>query len=230
MRINEILIENSISKEVTINSIVTSIGSPITVLYDTLELAAKKFYDMADSDKVVKGREPWGFVKGNFTSRWKDKYWNNLQSHLRDLCKLYPGATAELQKFISVNNTNKNQFKEIEEVLPGILINVATQINNKTLLNTARQWESRIHKLLNIVNDFKQEHKQFVSDRDHKPKERNQTQVLAGQQRSQIEQVINDVLSKLPDSIRKELRPILDRSDNKLQTLKAELAKRNLIS
>ena len=231
MKIFELLTESGISKEVTLKAISANIGSPISALYDQLEIAAKKFYAMADSDKVAEKKEPWGFVKGNFTSRWREKFWNNLQSHLKDLCKLYPNSTQQLENFLSYRNADvKNNFTEIEKTIPRLLKEIGKSIGNKNLVFLAEQWEVRKEKLQKQIAEHRKEHVDFINDRDREDKEPDQSKILSAQQRSQVETVVNALLEKLPKEIRQEIRPIVDRADNKLAALKAELAKRNLIS
>jgi hypothetical protein len=51
---------------------------------------------------------------------------------------------------------------------------------------------------------------------------------VIGQQNTQVDQIVNNVLSKLPSKIQGDIRNAIARAPNKLQALQAELAKRGV--
>jgi hypothetical protein len=118
-------------------------------------------------------------------------------------------------------------FSRISKNLPEILFNIGRKIKNSDLESFGRNWESRKNNYNAYLDKLAAESGQDpIQDM---PKVKNPSANAAiGQQNTQVEKIVNDVLNKLPSRVAGDVRNAIARSPNKLQALMQELQKRNI--
>jgi hypothetical protein len=212
-------INESVSYDTTIRSIVAALGSSLSEVYSNLESAAEDaYYNEGDMKK-------FGLIGGGIGNRWVQTFYHNkLQHELYDLIDYKPKQTAILKDYLRKSYT---KFSDISRFLPQLLIDIGKQINSKELYHAATQWDTRHKKFQEFIKKLSDK---IESDKkeEQQSKKTVKTDNLQGKQSTQVEEVINSIFSTLPKNIVAELRPIIARSDSKLQTLMAELAKRGI--
>lgn len=121
---------------------------------------------------------------------------------------------------VNIDGTDvSHHMKLIELKLPDILDKIGEikkDVDFKSMAKELKHWFAEYHKNKQII--------ELPSSKGKEEKPKDNT----GQQNQQVDQLINHVLSQLDKKVAAELRPIIARSDNKLQTLQKELAKRNI--
>jgi lysozyme len=219
-------LEEGTSIESTLRAIINDIGEPITSVYDTMKFQAKKY--MENHGELGRG---FRMVAAGVGGRWvQNMYFGRLQNELYDLCKYNPRRTAELQDFLRGVETkgeldSKRSFGSIANGLPEILAKIGQQLNAQQLTKNAQRWiqnkaayEQYIAKLESEADD----------DYDEPAQVKPPKSTAVGQQNTQVDQIVNNVLSKLPSRIQGDIRNAIARAPNKLQALQAELAKRGV--
>lgn len=228
MRISEItqLSEDGVSYETTMRGIIEVLES-ISPLYHQLKLAAEQHY----KNHSPGDRDTWPVRKGSITGRWKSTFWDrNLQSYLEDLVKYKSTQCAELKKYLSAldgsDSADRMRFNNMEKLLPNILSDVGKKLKNPRLKNLAENWTRQYTKFEDYRFKLKDqaETERTVSEPKSEPKPKDKT----GEQTHQAMEIINFVLGNLPDKTAHEIRKAISRSDNKLQALQSELAKRDI--
>ena len=170
------------------------------------------------------------FFAGGIAVRWfNDFYFNKLQSDLYGLVEQVPrvsGPLAEFLKDASEGRDRPIRFKEISQTLPPILFNIGKKINNQDLMTFSKNWITRREEYVKYLEKLESE----AGDNDeddtvNRPRIKNE---LPGRQYSQAEEIVNNILNKLPKKVAGEIRNAISRSPNKLHALQQELAKRNI--
>jgi hypothetical protein len=219
-------LEESTSLESTVRAIVNDIGEPITNVYDTMKYQAKKYVD--NYGELGRG---FGLVAAGVGGRWvQSVYTNKLQNELYDLIKYNTRRTVDLQKFLRGVEVKgelemKRSFSSIANELPEILVKLGQYLGSPQLTKNAQRW---------IQN--KAAYEQYVANLEADDSDDDYQELTAkapknksiGQQNSQVDQIINDILSKLPSKIQGDIRNAIARSSNKLQALQLELQKRGV--
>ena len=214
--VDESILEST-SLESTLKSILTN-STYIVQVYETLKSMAQKW---ANNNGNLKGFHRNAAGVG---SRWFEQfYFNKLQKELYDLSKQAPRYSAELVNFLkSASEGRKQSFTTISETLPGILQSMAVRMDNPELERFAVNWDRRRADYLHYLNEL-------VDEDDNVPSKSTQPKTnVVGQQNTQVEQIINDVLATLPKNVAGEVRNAIARSGNKLAALKQELDKRGI--
>jgi len=210
----------------TLRTIATDIAEPITSLYETLKYMAKRYYD---SHGDLKG---FGMVAGGVGSRWfQTFYFNRLQNELYDLSKQNTKITVPLQQFLRGTEIkgkieSAKGFSAISKELPDILAEIGAKLNYAPLANNARRWMHNREEYEQYLSDL--ELSDYEDDDDVEKAPKTPKDPAIGQQRSQAEDIVNDVLRKLPSKIAGDIRNAISRSPNKLQALQQELQKRGV--
>lgn len=247
MKFKDILLE-SISLDTTITSIVADLGSPLSQMYNDIGNSAIDYFKRHET---VSGA---GTVTAARMSRWyQEFYYNKLQRHLFSLVKFAPKHANDLKKLLNARPESFKDLIEME--LPEILYDLGKSMKNESLTNAAKNWlhfEETWIDLKRRLVDMEQKHqaeyglvkqkadrtikshsgnitktyKPSANARSNEPKvDPSDSKKMLGQQYSQIEAVVNDVLSNLPKHIASEIRQKIAKSDNKLVALQQELAK-----
>jgi hypothetical protein len=210
----------------TLRTIATDIAEPITSLYETLKYMAKRYYD---SHGDLKG---FGMVAGGVGSRWfQTFYFNRLQNELYDLSKQNTKITVPLQQFLRGTEVkgkieSAKGFSAISKELPDILAEIGAKLNYAPLANNARRWIHNREEYEQYLSDL--ELSDYEDDDEIEKAPKVPKNPAMGQQRSQAEEIVNDVLKKLPSKIAGDIRNAIARAPNKLQALQQELQKRGV--
>jgi len=205
------------SLESTVRAIVADTGNSINMLYDAMDSAAKTFVDNQGRTKGL------AIVLGGYTSRWMDKfYFNRLQSELHDLTKFYPKSSVKLKQALI---SGLDKYKDVVEAIPYYLVQIGKFEKNNDLVKAGMHWEARRSRHGNFLDKLKAS---LEDDTPTPTKPKDKTPSAVGSQMSAVEQLVADVLRKLPQKVAGEIRNAISRSDNKLLALQKELAKRGI--
>jgi hypothetical protein len=223
--------EESISLSTTVKAIANDIGEPITSLYATLKKMAKQYYDNNGDLKR------FGLVAAGVGSRWFQQYYvNKMQTDLYDLTRQSPTHAAELKQFlrgkmIKDNLVMPKSFSDLNKELPEILARMGSKMGADALKNNAKLWvhnkqdyEDFINKLVNGKGDEDDGDGYGAPATVDTPSK----DALLGKQRNHAEEIVNDVLRKLPSSVAGDIRNAISRAPNKLQALQQELQRRKI--
>ena len=214
------------SIESTLRAIINDIGEPVTNVYDTMKFQAKKY--MENHGELGRG---FRMVAAGVGGRWvQNMYVGRLQNELYDLCRYNSRRTVDLQDFLRGVESkgeldSKRSFGSIANELPGILAKLGQHINAPQLVKNAQRWIQNKAAYEQYIDQLEAE-----ADDDYnepaaiKPPKSN----VVGQQNAQVDQIVNNVLSKLPTKIQGDIRNAIARAPNKLQALQVELAKRGV--
>ena len=209
------------SIESTLRAVVNDIGEPVTNVYDTMKFQAKKY--MENHGELDRG---FRMVAAGIGGRWvQSMYVGRLQNELYDLCKYNTRRTVELQQFLRGVEADgelemKRSFGNIANELPRILAKLGQHLNAPQLTKNANRWMQNKAAYEEYIANLELE-----DDYDEPAVAKSPKNPAIGQQRSQVEDIVNDVLSKLPKKIAGDIRNAIARSPNKLQALQAELKK-----
>ena len=207
----------------TLKSIATN-GEPITQLYGKLQAMAKRWVDNNGSLK--------GFHRnaaGQSAQWFNNFYFNKLQADLYALAKQAPRHAAPLIMFLkdaSEDRESRINFTEISRSLPPILFRMGKKIDDESLARFAASWDSRRKEYESYLADLESQ----ADDEDDydEPVVKPEKSKMPGQQNAQAEQIVNDILSKLPKNVAGDIRNAIARAPNKLQALHQELSKRKI--
>ena len=219
----EVSLDEGPSLPSTLKSIATN-GEPITQLYGKLQAMAKRWVDNNGSLK--------GFHRnaaGQSAQWFNNFYFNKLQADLYALAKQAPRHAAPLIVFLkdaSEDRESRINFTEISRSLPPILFRMGKKIDDESLSRFAASWDSRRKEYESYLADLESE----VDDEDDydEPVVKPEKSKMPGQQNAQAEQIVNDILSKLPKNVSGDIRNAIARAPNKLQALHQELSKRKI--
>ena len=207
----------------TLKSITTN-GEPITQLYGKLKAMAKRWVDNNGSLK--------GFHRnaaGQSAQWFNNFYFNKLQNDLYALTKQAPKYAPPLIAFLkdaSEGRERRINFTEISGSLPPILFNIGKRMKDESLTQFARSWKARKDEYDSYLSQLESE---VGGDDDFDyPAAKPEKSKVPGQQNAQAEQIVNNVLSKLPKNVAGEIRNAIARSPNKIQALHQELTKRKI--
>jgi nicotinamide mononucleotide adenylyltransferase len=207
----------------TLKSITTN-GEPITQLYGKLKAMAKRWVDNNGSLK--------GFHRnaaGQSAQWFNNFYFNKLQNDLYALTTQVPKYAPPLIAFLkdaSEGRERRINFTEISGSLPPILFNMGKRMKDESLTQFARSWKARKDEYDSYLSQLESE---VGGDDDFDyPAAKPEKSKVPGQQNAQAEQIVNNVLSKLPKKIAGEIRNAIARSPNKIQALHQELTKRKI--
>ena len=221
--------EESISLNTTVKALTNDIGEPITSLYATLKKMAKQYHA---NHGDLKG---FGLAAAGVGSRWFQQYYvNKMQTDLYDLTRQSPTHAAELKNFLRGKMVKDNlvmpkSFSDINKELPEILSRMGRKMGSEELTKNANAWihnkqdyEDFIDKLLNGKDDDEGYSTSSTVDTPSK-------NALLGKQRNHAEEIVNDILRKLPAKVSGDIRNVIARAPNKLQALNQELQKRKIV-
>jgi hypothetical protein len=189
-----------------------------------MKFQAKKY--MENHGELDRG---FRMVAAGIGGRWvQSMYVGRLQNELYDLCKYNTRRTVELKQFLRGIETDgelemKRSFGSIANELPRILAKLGQHLGAAQLTKNANRWMQNKAAYEEYIANLELE-----DDYDEPAVAKSPKNPAIGQQRSQVEDIINDVLSKLPKKIAGDIRNAIARSPNKLQALQAELQKRNV--
>jgi nicotinamide mononucleotide adenylyltransferase len=207
----------------TLKSITTN-GEPITQLYGKLKAMAKRWVDNNGSLK--------GFHRnaaGQSAQWFNNFYFNKLQNDLYALTKQAPKYAPPLIAFLkdaSEGREHRINFTEISGSLPPILFSIGKRMKDESLTQFARSWKARKDEYDSYLSQLESE---VGGDDDFDyPAAKPEKSKVPGQQNAQAEQIVNNVLSKLPKNVAGEIRNVIARSPNKIQALHQELTKRKI--
>ena len=219
----EVSLDEGPSLPSTLKSIATN-GEPITQLYGKLQAMAKRWVDNNGSLK--------GFHRnaaGQSAQWFNNFYFNKLQADLYALAKQAPRHAAPLIVFLkdaSEDRESRINFTEISRSLPPILFRMGKKIDDESLARFAASWDSRRKEYESYLSDL--EDQADGEDDFDEPVVKPEKSKMPGQQNAQAEQIVNDILSKLPKNVAGDIRNAIARAPNKLQALHQELSKRKI--
>lgn len=212
------------SIESTLRAVINDIGEPITAVYDTMKFQAKKY--MENHGELDRG---FRMVAAGIGGRWvQSMYVGKLQNELYDLCRYNTRRTVELKQFLRGVETDgelemKRSFGAIAKELPGILAKLGQYLDAPQLTKNANRWMQNKTAYEQYIANLELE-----DDYDDEPVIKPEKNKMPGQQNAQAEQIVNDILSKLPKNIAGDIRNIIAKAPNKLQALHQELSKRKI--
>ena len=207
----------------TLKSIATN-GEPITQLYGKLKAMAKRWVDNNGSLK--------GFHRnaaGQSAQWFHNFYFDKLQADLYALSKQAPRYAAPLINYLkdaSEDRESRIAFTEISRSLPPILFKMGKQMGDQSLTQFAYRWNSRREEYESYLANLEAE--ADTDDEYDEPEVKPEKNKVPGQQNAQVEQIVNDILAKLPKNIAGDIRNAIARAPNKLQALHQELSKRKI--
>jgi hypothetical protein len=202
----------------TLRAISNDIGEPVLQLYATMKQMAKQFYA---SKGDLKGFQ---MVAAGAASRWYNNfYFNKLGKELRHLAQQSPRHAAPLNDFLG---TLPKNFSALADQLPEILAQMGQKIGDQELARKAQLWIKAKQDFRNYLSELEASGEE--DDYDDEPVAKSPKNPAIGQQAGHAEQIVNDVLSKLPSKIAGDIRNAIARAPNKLQALQAELQKRGV--
>lgn len=211
----EFLLNESISLSTTIKGLSADISQSVPATYRALTTAIEKFHY---EHGTLKG---FMLIAAGIGSRWHNAfYFDKIQKDLYDLVRFYPKESKELMAYLA---DGKMSFLQISSVLPDILHQLAQRIKSAQLEAAARVWIRARAAYATVKQALQAE----IDDDDDTSPAPTQPSAIGGQNK-QIEDIISHVLSSVPKSIAGDVRNIVAKSPHKLQTLKAELAKRGI--
>ena len=219
----EVSLDEGPSLPSTLKSIATN-GEPITQLYGKLQAMAKRWVDNNGSLK--------GFHRnaaGQSAQWFNNFYFNKLQAELYALTKQAPRHAAPLIVFLKDASEDRERhinFTEISRSLPPILFRMGKKINDESLARFAASWDSRRKEYESYLATL--EDQADSEDDFDDPVVKPEKSKMPGQQNAQAEQIVNDILSKLPKNVAGDIRNAIARAPNKLQALQQELSKRKI--
>jgi len=217
-RILNALVEGT-SIDSTLRSIINDIGEPITNVYETMKFQAKKY--MENHGELGRG---FRMVAAGVGGRWvQNMYIGRLHNELHDLCKYNTRRTVDLRDFLRGEEADgelemKRSFGNISNNLPPILAKLGEQINAPQLTRNARRWMQNKAEYERYLMDL-----EASGDEQDEPAIKPPKSTAVGQQNAQVDQIVNDVLSKIPKNVAGEIRNAIARAPNKLAALKQEL-------
>ena len=215
-------LDEAISPEEAIRSIVSTADSLTTIYGDLKTMAEKWVYNNGTLNGFHRNAAGVG-------KRWYDKFfWNNMDNDLRLLLAKNPKAAGKLRDFFNIERDDKGHvsFTIIGRSLPRILNHVGEQMNNKDLKRFAAEW-FRKHK---DYEDYLGRVEAEVNDEedDFAPAPKQPKDNVVGRQNAAAEDMVNQILRTIDKKAAGEIRNAIAREPNKLQALQRELAKRNI--
>jgi len=202
----------------TVRAITNDIGEPVLQLYATMKQMAKQFYANKGD---LKGFQ---MVAAGAAKRWYDTfYFNKLGKELRHLTQQSPQYAAPLNTFLSTLPSN---FNSLAKELPDILLQIGTRLGDKELARKSQVWMQAREEYSNYLSDLEA---QGDEDEYDEPAAKTPKNTLPGQQNAQVDKIVNDILASLPKSISGDIRNAIARSPNKLQALKQEMNRLNMV-
>ena len=207
----------------TLKSIATN-GEPITQLYGKLKAMAKRWVENNGSLK--------GFHRnaaGQSAQWFHNFYFDKLQADLYALSKQSPRYAAPLINYLkdaSEDRESRITFTEISRSLPPILFKMGKQMGDQSLTQFAYSWNSRREEYESYLANLETE--ADTDDEYDEPEVKPEKSKVPGQQNAQVEQIVNDILAKLPKKVAGDIRNAIARAPNKLQALQQELSKRKI--
>lgn len=216
MRLYQILTED-VSKEASIKTITDVLSTELPELYRKLSKMAENYYE--GHGELGKG---FRFISGGQKSQWyHETFTRHLRPSLYNLSKV-AGSDA-LRRYLS-DSVGQASFSSIENTLLGILKDIAEKnkisVLHKGVMAAIHARDAYLDKL----GDIEASGDDYDEPKVKEPKQPN----AVGQQNAAVENIINDVLSRIDRRTAGEIRQAISRSGNKLQALQQELARRNL--
>lgn len=212
-----ISVSEGTSLKTTLATIKNDINEPVQQLYATLKQMAKQMYN---NKGTLKGFQ---MVAGGAARRWYDTfYFNKLGKELHHLTQQSPQYSASLNKFLG---TLPNNFSDISEKLPFILVDIGKKIKDDELVRISKAWIETREEYFDYLGELESTD---GSDHDEIPKQKTAKNPVHGQQSNRAEEIVASILRELPSKIAGDIRNKISRSPNKLQALQAELQKRGL--
>jgi len=240
MRINEIVgkpVFESVSLPSTLKIVASSIGNPVTAVYAQLNELAQRW-----SEKHNNMRGFFRLIEPGVESRWFDQQGSELVSHLHHLADQAPSqAAAALRSFL--RDVDQMSFRQMASKLTPILIQIARDCNSEHLQRNAQEWRKQE---MEYEQDLAEYAKYAESDYKQSPMKKGagpsmsdtrstkvdlaaaERRAELARQRSQAEDMVNDILRRLPKGVAGDIRNALAREPNKLYALQRELAARNI--
>ena len=217
-------VDESTSVDSSLKIVINDIGEPITAVYDKLKFMAKRY--VHDHGELNRG---WKMVEMGEGARWVQNMYNaQLKGALYALTKYIPKRTGDLQQFLAGREVNgeiemKRSFNNISNELPEILAKVGNYIESPELSNAARRWMQNKTEYENYLSSLEDDDDDYDT-----PSVKPEKSKLPGQQNAQADQIVNDILKKLPSKVAGDIRNAIARTPNKLQSLQSELQKRGV--
>ena len=224
---HEDVIAEGPSLETTLRAIINDIGEPVLQLYSTMKNMAKQYVDRRGD---LKGFQ---MVAAGAAARWYNNfYFNKLGKELRHLTQQAPRYSADLNDLLG---KLPKSFNALASELPEILEAMGRRMGNKELARHASIWQQARENYDQYLGDLELQGGDDWDEEDPEAekraaqkaatKDRNQA---TGKQMDQAEQIVNNVLSKLPSKVAGDIRNAIARAPNKIQALQAELQKRGV--
>lgn len=223
MRLFEIMQQNT-SQASAVKNVTDILTTQLPILYRRLGQMAEQFeYNNGPiGDEAHKNPQKFKFIIGSQKSQWYNSvFFEQLKPSLYKLLQTLPKQLGqELGQFLN----SDGKFSSIEESLIPILLKIGKTSGLTALANGAtaamdakNSFDKKVHELWNDTTA------QYDDDVPAAPKDN-----IVGQQNAAVNNIVNDVLSRLNRNVAGEIRNAIARSENKLQALQQELARRGI--
>lgn len=219
-------LSEAVSLENTLNAI-NGIILTIPDMYQNM-ISAMNSYDFDSENPNEESK--LNFMLNTYTSRWMSKNYlgkGNLKDQLELLVKFLPNRTVDIRKFIrslSTNASNKIANTETYSNISGSLPDLFLASEIEKLKHIGKIWKTNIQNFSQAKSKYL---RQFYNDISAE-KPVKQKSDIPGQQNTQVELIVNDVLKRISKKDAGEIRNIIARAPNKLLALQQELQKRNI--
>ena len=228
-------INESIELASSLRSIASTIGNPVTAVYNKLEEFAQRWSESHDSMRGFK------MVENGVYRRWFEQHGDSLIAELLQLADQAPSqAAAALRRELRTPEMNFRKFGV--KIVP-ILIQIGRDCDYQHLTRNAIAWRKQ-----------EQEHEYYMTqlekyaqsatkkstgspsrgsimspDRSQRlDRAAEQRRELRGQQQINADALVNNVLMQLSPRVANEIRNAIERDPNKLYALQRELTRHNI--
>ncbi len=185
------------------------------------------------------------FLVGSRGKRWYDNfYWNKMQADLYTLLRNLSNNVnkSDLRDFMDLHTSGDTKISgargghlkwgTIENNLPEILRSLGKQLKREDLYEFGNRWAQARDNFQKTLDKMEIEAKDDQDSRDRSnfgdPKSKGNDAMLASQQRRKADELVNQIIDRLPSRVRGDIRNAIARSDNKLQALEKEIMRRGL--
>jgi NADH:ubiquinone oxidoreductase subunit len=233
--IDNVRLNESVELSSTVRSIASEIGNPVTLVYDKLNEFAQRWSETHDDMSGFR------LLERTVSSRWYDSAGSDLISELHHLADQAPSqATYALRRFL---RTTVSDFREVGRNVAPILIQIGKDVRSETLVRNAIAWQQQEAEYTQNLEKY-EEYAQSSSKKSKNKsavapsmsatrdatvdKAADEKRAMRAQQQSQIENLVNSVLAKLPRGVAGEIRNAIARDPNKLHALQSQLARRGI--
>lgn len=170
-------------------------------------------------------------IKNALITIAQDPKYSSIKAELLDLSSMQINMDKEEKARLEISYSSYTT--ELAQKLPGICYKLSqlNPIYKDTLQQSALRLINNSKNFNKLWDDLQEKYDNEWGKNSNKPevKKPNEQKQLSGSQNNQADQLVNQVLSSIPDKkAAHEIRQLVARSDNKLAVLQVELTKRGI--